>query len=260
MILAVMSYPYHYHITQLAIKHALKHIPNINKVVIVWDDTHGIEPEVPLHRLLRKTYPEINFGLVPWSSIIPQIETDRPIVGNVGQQIIKLHLDLVLDDEFVILDGDTIFNVDIDPANIMYSCRLYPRHSRFDFINAALGLPNYEFWTNPFMYIKRSWLKNFRIHIKSLNGKAIANLFEYDEFRMFPIYEWEIIARYILEVLKLPIKIEYFDKFTVTPDNFALEFNFDYNFVLKGNDRISKDFYQKHGIEIDEELWTKLGY
>jgi hypothetical protein len=72
------------------------------------------------------------------------------------------------------------------------------------------------------------------------------------------VYEWEILARYLLNILKLPIKIEYFDKFVVKTNNFVNNFSLDYNFVLDGKDCFEQSFYKKHNITIDEQLWNRL--
>lgn len=259
MKLAVLTYPNHFHITQLAIEHALKNMPDIKTVFLIWDDTHGIEPNIP-HYLLRKKFFNTDLAKINWSSIIPRIEGNNAIVGNVGQQIIKLHLDLVIEGDFIILDGDTVINSPVDPVNILYSNRLSPIHSRYNHINHALGILNYEFWTNTFMYVKPNWLSGLREHVKHVNGKPLADVFEYADGRIFPVYEWEILAQYILNILKIPKRIEYFDKKVAKTDVFEKNFSLDHNFVLDGSDDFSLDFLKKWDILIDDELLKKLNY
>jgi len=260
MQLVVLSYPKHYHITQLCVKHALKYIPNIKKIWVVWDDTHGIEPEIPLRSLIRNKF---NLGECPginWSHLIPHIKCDNNIKDNVGQQIIKLHLDLVINDDFIILDGDTIINQPIDPVNIFYSNRMHILHSRYNHVNHVLGIPNYEYWTNTFMYVKSAWLKGLRDHVHMVTGKSVADLLEYGGFGNFPVYEWELIAKYVLDILKVPRKIEYFDKAFVKTYLFEKHFNYDSNFALNGPDDLSQTFMENLGITVDKKLMMQLNY
>ena len=78
MMLAVFSYPNHFHITQVAIKHAMKHIPNITSVAIIWDDTHNID--VPL-----TTFRDENYIWYSWSRLSDVITLDNN--NWAGQQI-----------------------------------------------------------------------------------------------------------------------------------------------------------------------------
>lgn len=259
MILAVLTYPKHFHITQLAVRHAIKYIPDIKKIFIVWDDTHNINPTVPLQKIIRQHIDyKIEVPIVNWSTLISQIPGNRVISGNVGQQIIKLHLDLIINDDFVILDGDTIINHFIDPANILYSSRMSVKHIRYNHVNHALGIPNYEFWTNPFMYVKADWLRGLRNHVDSVAGQPILDML--GSGKDFPLFEWELIARHTLDILKLPRKIEYFDKVVLGTNEFQQNFNLENNCVLDGPDDFSLDFMNKHKITVDNALLTQLGY
>lgn len=259
MQLAVLSYPKHYHITQLAVRHALKYIPDITTIFIVWDDTHDFIPEIPLNTLLNRTLNLSQCPIIKWSSIIPAIQSKKIVTGNVGQQIIKMHLDLAIKGDFIILDGDTIFNSPVDPVNVMYSNRLPYFHPRYNLVNHALGIPNYEFFSNTFMFVKGNWLTDLRNHIWEATGKHFMDLFEYDG-RFNPIYEWELIAHYILDILKLPKRIEYFDKAFLTTHNFEKHFTLEKNIVLNGPDDFSPNFMKNQGITVDRTLMMQLNY
>lgn len=259
MILAVLTYPRHFHITQLAIRHAIKYIPNIKKIFLVWDDTHNIIPTESLQKIIKQNLDyTVEVPFINWSTLIPQISGNRTIAGNVGQQIIKLHLDLIINDNFVILDGDTIINHSIDPENILYSSRMSVKHIRYNYVNHALGIPNYEFWTNPFMYVKADWLRGLRNHVESVTGSPILDIL--GSGKDFPLFEWELIARYTLDILKLPRKIEYFDKSVLSTSEFQQNFNLEKNLVLDGPDDFSLDFMNRHNIIVDKNLITQLGY
>lgn len=259
MILVVLTYPKHFHITQLAVRHAIKYIPNIKKVFLVWDDTHNIIPTISLQKTIRQNIDyKIEVPIINWSTLIPQIPGNRIISGNAGQQVIKLYLDLIINDNFVILDGDTIINHPVDPENILYSSRTSITHLRYNHVNHALGIPNYEFWTNQFMYVKADWLRGLRNHVESVTGQPILDMI--GRGNDFPLFEWELIARYTLDILKLPRKIEYFDKAVLSTTAFQQSFNLENNFVLDGPDDFSLDFMNKHKITVDKNLITQLGY
>lgn len=259
MLLAVFSYPKHFHITQVAIKHAMKHIPYVTSVAVIWDDTHDVE--VPLQVFKD----DDNIVLYPWSWLSKDITLD----GNnwAGQQIVKLHADLILpQDEFILMDGDLVINQDIDPANILYSNCIPRQHGRYDHVAELLGLGVYDFASCPFMYVKAQWLKNIR-HLCETNShttidKRLLSAFEtaqsYNNLNY--LLEWNVIARYILQVLKLPKRIEYFHRHSVNGPNFYKYYNNEENFVCNGPDNIDLDFYRAEGIWIKEDLMKRLGY
>lgn len=258
MLLAVFSYPKHFHITQVAIKHAIKHIPNITSVAIIWDDTHDID--VPIQLLANDKQ-----VIYPWSCLSNVITLDNN--NWVGQQIIKLHADLILpEDEFILMDGDLIINQDIDPANILYSNCIPRQHGRYDHVAELLGLGVYDFSSCPFMYVKAQWLKNIRelceINSHTSIDKRLLSAFDTVQSHNNVNYllEWNIISRYILQVLKLPKRIEYFHRHSINGPNFYKCYNNEENFVCNGPDNIDLEFYQKENTYICINLMNQLGY
>lgn len=255
MILAVMSYPKHYHISQLAIKRAIKHIPNIKEICIVWDDTHPEKPSTPLAHAARCGIPCYTF---PWSAVIEK--SNHPIDGWIGQQIIKLHLDRVLKNEIVILDGDLIINQDLDPKNITYASALPRYHPKYKHIDEMLGFGAYDFGSCPFMYVQADWLKNIRELCKTYSHSDIIDRLIPYLGRTNTLNEWEIIANYVFKCLKLPRRIEYFNRKAVKTDYFSKEYNDIDNFVLDGADDLPAEFWAKHNIVVDTNLTKALGY
>lgn len=256
MLLAVFSYPKNYHITQVAIKHAVKHIPNITQVAIIWDDTHEIQPERPLW---ETTEGSISYN---WSALSNVIKFQG--INWLEQQLVKLHLDLIVNkDEFILMDGDLIINQNIDPVNILYSNNLPRIHPKYDHLSEVLGLGVYDFSTNPFMYYKSRWLKNIRELCENNSHETLDKKF----FNTFTnnkqtntLLEWNLMAKYVLHVLKLPKKIEYFHRRSVKGPNFYNLYNSEENFVCDGPDNINLKFYEDEGIYIDRVLMSKLGY
>lgn len=249
MILAVLTFPGHYAVAQLSILHAIKHIPNITDIAIIWDDTSGVEPQDDLAFIMRIHHKleDYNIFTVRWSNIIPQFEADE-VWGAVGQQLIKLHLDLGFGfKDCIIMDGDTILRTDVDPEHILYSSRMCTKHTRYDFINHALGIPNYEFWTNTFMYVKSVWLNGLRQHVETATGGPLYKQFEYID-RNIPVFEWQLIAIYILRILKINKNIEYFYKFVLPVQKFEEYYDTEFNIVLDGRDDFSDEFIVKHNL------------
>lgn len=259
MLLAVLSYPKNYHITQVTVKHAVKHIPDITRVAIIWDDTHGIEPSVPLHQVIPKS---ISYK---WSALSNVIDFE----GNhwAGQQLVKLHADLILpEEEFILMDGDLVINQDINPKQVMYSNSIPQTHGRYDHVAELLGLGVYDFSTCPFMYYKAQWLKNIRQLCQNnchmpLDKKLLLAFNKAQSYNNLNwLLEWNVMARYVLDVLKLPKKIEYFHRRSIKGSNFYKFYNSEENFVCDGQDNIDIQFYKNEGIYIDTALMSKLNY
>lgn len=261
MILAILSYPKNYHITQVAIRHAIKYIPNITEVAIIWDDSHPEKPLAPLNQVMRLPIPCYSYS---WSAL-PNIEYD----GNnwAGQQLIKLHMDLLIPSEdFIIFDGDLILNQPIDPANILYSSNIPQTHGRYDHVAELLGLGVYEFSTCPMMYVKAQWLRNIRklceTNCHTTIDKKLLSAFNKAQSvnQTNWLTEWNVIARYQLQVLKLPRKIEYFHRHWIKGPVLHQFYNNEENFVINGPDDIDLSFYRKELVSIDRKLLADLNY
>lgn len=248
MKLVVLTYPYHYHVTQLAIKHAKKYFPDIDLTYIIWDDTHDIIPTMPLYQSMKDCVQ------ISWSRL------NLNVKGWVGQQIIKLYLDTVINEsEFIILDGDLIINQPLDPKNILYSGSLPRTHNGYDHLREMLGLGSYSFNTCPFMYVKSNWLKEIR-ELCSLHSHMTLQEKLLQSANQGNLLDWNIIAHYQLDVLKLPRKIEYFHRQAMPANVLEHNINYEQNFVLHGKDDFTINFLEKNEIFIDFELRKKLGY
>jgi len=252
MILTVLSYPKHYHITQISIKKAIKHIPNISSVCVVWDDTHTEKPSAPLNEVLEISIPVYVY---PWSAILQDLPKMN---GWLGQQLIKLHLDKVIKKETVILDGDLLINQDIDPKNILYANALPRQHGKFKHINEILGLGAYDFGSCPFMYVDPVWLSNIRLLCETHCHDTLINRFILHQTPF--LNEWDLIATYVTQVLKLPKKTEYFNRKALKAQNFVQNYNSYEHFVLDGEDDLPISFYKEHSVFLDTKLMQQLGY
>lgn len=263
MLLAVLSYPKNYHITQITIQHALKNIDGISEIAIIWDDSHPYAPSIPLSTVVKARIPCYTYF---WSSISDKVDL-RGVHGWAGQQIMKLHMDLLTPKEdFIIMDGDLIINQPIDPVNILYSNNIPQTHGRYDHIAEALGLGVYDFATCPFMYFKARWLKHIRELCENnshmtIDKKLVSAFNKASSVNQLNwLLEWNIMARYQLQVLKLPRRIEYFHRRAIAGPNLRRFYNDEENFVVDGPDDIDLDFYKEHNVHIDINLLRALGY
>lgn len=248
MLLVVMSYYKHYHITQLAIKKAIAHIPDINKVMVIWDDTHEPVPEIPIYSTIQNC----DIGAYTWSGLQHIIVKNES--GWFNQQLIKLHMDLIVNDkEFIIMDGDLILNQFLNPRDIMYATQVPSHHLKYNHLDQMLGLYYGDFSSCPIMYVNSVWLKNIR-NICTINTDIplIDMLIKHSP----AVNEWDLISKYVLNVLRLPKRIEPFYYARVTPNNLVESFNDIDNFVLFGDDLVDKEFWIKNNVVVDNNLYA----
>lgn len=241
MILAVISYPYHYHITQLAIKHALANIDNITDVKVIWDDS---------------SVPCPNDDYIPFSQVcaIP-----RYTKGWFTQQVVKLNLHRVLEGKIIILDGDVILNQKFNLIKNFYAPVMGDRSKMFSKIKEFLHIPQYNFINAPFMYVHTSWLQDLHLHYKDINQlyfDTSASNWMFDG--EWPISEWEMLYNFLTFVKKINKPILPFEFKLLPTIQFEKEFDLQDNFILDGKDNFSIDFYQKHKITINETLWKQI--
>lgn len=106
MHLVVFSYPPHARMTQICVRAARQLLPQIESVVLMWDDMHEGHAE---H--LAALAPR--FDRVCYHS---QVYPDERWGGWVRQQIVKLKVHTALAGrDFFLLDGDTVLRGDVDP-------------------------------------------------------------------------------------------------------------------------------------------------
>ena len=241
MKLAVISYPYHYHITQLAIKHAIDNIKDITNIHIIWDDS-----VLPI--------PHNNY--IPFSKIC---NFPTKLKGWYRQQIIKLNLHKVLTGELLILDGDVILNQTFSPQQYFYAPQLGDNTPTFLKIKELLKINQFDFSCAPFMYIETEWLQELHQLNPNINQQYI------DVARscwasngLWPIPEWDLLYRFITEVKKINKQVLPLEYKLLKTHQFEKDFDNTQNFVLDGKDNFSIDFYIKHNISINKKLWKQI--
>ena len=241
MKLAVISYPYHYHITQLAIKHAIDNIEDITDVYVIWDD---------------KTLPIPHSNYIPFSQIY---DFPDKLSGWYRQQIIKLNLHKVLTGEVLILDGDVILNHTLNPKQYFYAPGLGEDTSTFLKVKELLHIDQFDFSCAPFMYVQSKWLQELQdlnptinqLYINTARSSWSAN-------GLWPIPEWNLLYHFITEVKKINKQVLPLEYELLKTISFEENFNNTQNFVLDGKDNFTINFYEKHKIKINETLWKQI--
>ena len=239
MILVVISYPGHYHITQLAIKQAIKNMGGITAVHIVWDDANIPAPH----------------DYIPFSSIV---QIPPYIKGWYRQQIVKLNLHKVFPNkELVVMDGDVIFHTIKHPKAYFYAPLLGPEIKSYSKAKEVLGIDQYDFLACGFMYVESKWLE--LIHKTNPNINQIYQNIAMSNWNIdgrWPLSEWEVIHDFVTDVLKIKIATKPFEYEMLKTNEFEAKFDNTKDIILDGTDNLSKEFYLKNGIEINENIWN----
>lgn len=239
MILVVISYPGHYHITQLAIKQAMKYIDGVTAVYVIWDDRDIPAPS----------------DYIPMSLVI---KIPPHIKGWYKQQIVKLNLHNVFPNEkMVVLDGDVILHSAKQPNKYFYAPLLGPEISNYSLVKEALQIEQFDFLATRFMYVESQWLAKIQTLNPNLNqlyqNIAMSN---WSLNGRWPLSEWEIIYNYTNNVLCLNKCIKPFEYQLLKTNEFESKFNISTDLVLDGQDNLSKAFYQQNGININSQIWS----
>lgn len=267
--LVVVTYPYHYHVTQLAIIHALK-LYNIQNVYVFYDH---IDKPIEIGRTLQDDLAAHNISVIPipFASIK---STRSQSNGWIRQQYVKLHLHQVLNDEsWLVLDGDSILQTKLDPNTFCYfnAHDDRPDHHKF-FTNYTLDL-NFKditfcdkivsFSAVPFRKIKRHTLIQLEKHICKLHGKTIDEL--YDSFTLpnkstyLEISEFELINNFEFQILQEPLNLKPANVGILNPADFITSWNDGYDILaLQGHDHLPINWYANNGISINEKIWNQL--
>lgn len=241
MQLAIISHPYHYHITQLAIKHATEYVYDITDIKVIWDDSN-----LPC--------PSSNF--IPFSSVcsIPSY-----IKGWYAQQIVKLNLHNVLSGDIFILDGDVIINQKLNPKEFFYAPLMFEESNLFSKVKSMLGIDQFDFSCAPFMHVHTDWLHELHNLNSNINEIYINTArTRWSNNRFWPIPEWSLLYHFITEVKKINKQVLTFQYELLEKKEFEQSFNSVQNFVLNGKDNFTVDFYQKHNITLNETLWKQI--
>ena len=231
MHVVVLSYPGHFHQTQMSVKSLMKFYPETQKITFVLDDiqTDTWPSYVDDHVLAMSSWLTIPFEVLRTSQMQ---NIKQCFIGWCRQQLIKLTLDqLVSGDEWFVVDGDTIFLTRSDiKQSVPVSFRYQPNQNysilSCNYVKTLLGIPQgnltYEdtaVGTNPipFRWLTKELLAGLRSRVESRFGQEFVALHlawfrnqtivsDCDSPVKLAMSEWELIECYRRFVLgiKLP--------------------------------------------------------
>lgn len=250
----VLTYPGHFLLTQLTLRSIQAHFPEIQKITVIVDDLnpnawqgyYELCQEIYQRQPTVKTRP-----LSDWK------EFGKITKGWVRQQMVKLHLDQLIDgDEFFFVDGDIVFDCNIPYRSVPYN---YIDMNHIDesqriYVTNMLGRP----FTNikidgravitsnaAFRDIKAQWLSDLRRYLCELHQTDLISLHEnISDYR--GITEWELLEFFKKEILG------------ITPEYITL---FCYDLADQRNDRQEIGYNTCFGVDrsLDQQWWHARG-
>jgi len=197
----VLTYPGHFLLTFLCLNSIKKHIKGIDKFIVLVD-THSeytwsgyIDDCIKLYNT-----PVIDIG---------KFDFLKQFKHNpwVRQQMIKLNLDLILDNEDVFfVDGDIIFTSDIPYKKTPYTTVDNFDDKQLNYVNRMLGINSKGLSQNnkticvsgpPFRDLNIQLIKNLKVYLKNKHNKTVCELHnDIIEDSNYSISEWELIEHY----------------------------------------------------------------
>lgn len=266
--------------TVLCLRSIRKHYPDIGTIYVLYDD---LAPAWPGYADDCAQYYE-DVELIPYSNLVGLAQCD---VGWWRAQLIKLHVDLLLPgDEWLVIDGDVIFDEHCDLVNVTpYSPWIDQRDHLIDrmvdrYIDHMLGVNNGRVRVSdypliitsiiPFRWLDREQLSSLRDHVCRLHDQTSMLDYHCELFRTQGIvgympegdrmvmHEWDLIeawnhlhrpGRYRLELTGSGYQIQMDTTGFQHP-------RFRHNSMLDRD--LGKEWFEQQDILISDDLWHKI--
>jgi hypothetical protein len=288
----ILTYPGHFHLTQLTIRSVREHIQPKDITVIV-DDWSFLVWDGYVEDC-KQTY--TNCNIIHTS----QFEFLKPFEGNswMRQQMIKLNLHKILDfNDWFFTDGDIEFYHDI-PKNITpYSVRTIPMSEwevystlpladrgtelMANYVNNMLGLSN--FWDLPAPFIKEGpnrVISSSGVPFRDMNKHLLEELEQFLTTKFNTdlatihvavmkdntqaMTEWELMEAYrkyirkedLIMVRFLPHNKDHIEEAKRNLHIDAEEYYYLMHFLPDSD--LGPNWFAEQGIKINEEIWQKI--
>jgi len=267
MPLVVLTYPGHFLLTILTIKSYLKYHTPTEIIVVVDDISNQAWPSYLTDCQEFYNNFELTVTIRPSSSILPIIQQFNS--GWIRQQLIKLHLDLIIEPtHWFFTDGDIIFLHSVDPNELPYSLPL-PVEGQNNYIRAVLGIEQVGIFVNgiqvcvndpAFRAMDKQTLIDLRNYVEQVHQKSISEVhFNYRKTSSIVVTEWELLESFKLYVqghnpnlvryaphnlMNLPGNLNFFTH------QFLTCYNTDQDF--------SRAWFSDQGITVSDNLWEIL--
>jgi hypothetical protein len=273
MPLVVLTYPGHFLLTALTIQSYFQHHPQVPTTVIVDD----------ISNLCWDTYLDdceelYNCKIIKASSINSAVMLkNNPWIR---QQIIKLHLDLILPfNEWFFTDGDVEYHFLAPRPAIPYKITRggETQQKQNNYVSKVLGISNPGIFAShphmnwqpgttyhqvcvsnpPFRSMHSDTLIQLREYINQTHTKDIVTLSSQElNNQDYLMSEWELIANFQMQILKQDINLVYYPTvpFDRLPDNRPNQ----PNYCSTGYEQdcaYSRIWWQSKGVEVSDRLW-----
>jgi hypothetical protein len=273
---AILTFPAHYHLTKLCIQSIRTHIMGHGVITVIVDDLSDLAWNT-YYNDCQKFYAGTDVVIVPISSYTQLNEIWKYNFHPwVKQQLIKMHIDLIFENEIFFTDGDVIFRTPIPSHSIPYTYNPdYPGYSMIDFYTSSIlkidnpgmskidhrGEYRIDTAATPFRDIYLNDLKKLRTHVEECHGKNFLTLHKEIEgvstFGGYCISEWEIIEVFKSKVLmKSPKLISCFVHILGTPlSNTTSPL---VSTIYESEKLLPKEFWIEHKLDINKDIWDKI--
>lgn len=267
-----ITYPYHYHITQVAIKKVLDFYPNSN-ITIMFDDVIQIS-DIDFVSEIKRDLSALGViaDIIPFSKIIEATKFDK---GWERQQIVKLYLHTVLElDNWICIDGDTLLQEKLDWSSMYINLgdAKYPWPHHYNLINYILDLNYQQIKFNgitlnsvsgmPIKFMRKQMLIGLHEYIQQLHNCNVVDVLksftlQKNLSRYFDLAEWDLMGYYEIFVTKDNLPFEELP-FIITPTSeFTKECPHKIK-VLHGRDNLPVDWYRANSIRVNPKVYTIL--
>lgn len=267
MPLVVLTYPGHFLLTVLTIKSYLKYHTPTEIIVVVDDISNYAWPSYLTD--CQEFYS--NFGLTVTirssSSILPLVQQFNH--GWIRQQLIKLHLDLIIEPtHWFFTDGDIIFLHSVDPSEIPYSLPV-PWDGQNNYVRAVLGIEQAGIFVNgtqvcvtdpSFRTMDKQTLIDLRNHVEQVHQKSISEIhLNYENTSLMDVTEWELLESFKLYVQgRNPNLVRYAPhSLTNPPDNLNF-FTHQFLTCYNADKDFGRDWFSDQGVLVSDRIWQIL--
>lgn len=290
MPLVVLTYPGHFLLTYMTIQSFLRHNACVCITVIVDDLSRYCWPNyVAQCRDFYKTL-ATQVSVVSVSQLPEARAYNQPSNGWLRQQIVKLHLDKLVDyPVWFFTDGDMQFHFPVPVDSVPYTITnrtddIRPRQNLY--VAKMLGITNPGIVTQhphmdwapdrrapvcvsnpPFRTMLASTLQKLRQHIQDLRGQDLvqAHTWLYDDVHTaggdapFIESEWELIENFRVHVLGEDIKLIYYPTVPWASRAINLEKDFEFCTTCFASDaQLGRSWFEQQDISISDTVWQQL--
>jgi hypothetical protein len=270
--LVILTYPGHFLMTLLTIKSYLAYHPAPEEIIVVADDVSSQSWPTYI-RDCEELYAPYSARVIASSSST----VAKHFAHNdwIRQQIIKLHLDLLIGrDSWFFTDGDIIFLNSVTPGTIPYTM-LYESNPAItqqqnNYVCTMLGIDQPGLVVNgqqvcvsnpPFRYLSSQLLQDLRSWVETKSGRQFYQTHEpFQHADSISVSEWELIENFRCYIMQQQPSLVQYAPHTVGPGcppvgdlNF-----FKHQFITCycSDSELGRAWLESHGAAVSDHHWN----